>query len=60
MKYVKGVRPTGPPWTSYDRAVPWQPAIPFSATPRDSVADPEKQRLIRFTHLATGSSNPTF
>ena len=60
LRYVKGMWPTGPPWTSYDPAVPWQPAIPFSAIPRDSVVDPEKQTLLRFTQLATGSPSPTF
>jgi len=36
----KGGEAHGPPWTSYDPAVPWRPAIPFSAVPRDSVVDP--------------------
>jgi len=49
----------GPQGTRYDPAVPWQRVIPFSAIPRDSIFDPVKPTLVRFTPLATRSPNPT-
>jgi len=50
---------TGQLYASYDPAVPWQLAIPFSALPLDEIATPE-QKPMRFAQLAMDSLNPAY